>query len=154
MTTKPKPTTRESPFLAEARIHVGSRRDCFLLRINTGVFRAIDNAERKIRSAPTGTHDLICCQLRRLPIQEVVNPHGFTPHERMVWQYYGQFISFETKSLTGRARQAQLDFQSALTARGGISVFVRTLDDIDAVLGPLPDWLDELPDDLLLPNEI
>lgn len=150
---KPTPTTTEAPFQARARILIGSRRDCMILRINTGVFDAPGDSKRKIRSAPTGTHDLLVCQLRRLPIQETVNPEGFTPHTRTVWHYYGQFISFETKSLTGAARKQQIAFRDSLIARGGISEFVRTEEEILDVLGDEPDWLDELPEELLLSSE-
>ena len=151
---KPVPEkTREAPFLAQARMHIGSRRDCMVLRINTGVLEAPGKPGSRIRTAPTGTHDLLICQLRRLPVRETVNPNWFNPHERTVWHYYGQFVSLETKSMTGTARKQQIAFQDSLIARGGISVFVRTLDEIDAILGPLPDWLDELPDELLFPSE-
>lgn len=146
--------SREAPFQSAARVLIGSRRDCFILRINTGVFQPIDGDQnRKIRSAPTGTHDLLVCQLRRVMLPVTINPGGFTPHQTEQPFYYGQFISFETKSLTGPARKQQLAFQDSLIARGGISVFVRTEQEILDVLGPEPDWLDDLPEELLLPNE-
>lgn len=150
---KPQKTT-EAPFQSAARILIGSRRDCMIIRVNVGVFAPIDNADRRIRSAPTGTHDLLVCQLRRLPVQRTVNPNGFNPHTFTDWVYYGQFISFETKRASGgRKSKEQLSFQAALQARGGISAFVRTEQEILDVLGPLPDWLDELPEELLLPSE-
>lgn len=155
MTRKPKPTTksREAPFQAQARMLIGMRRDCMVLRINTGVYDSPDGSGRKIRSAPTGTHDLLVCQLRRVMLPVTINPSGFTPHQTEQPFYYGQFISFETKSLKGTAREQQLNFQTAFRARGGISEFVRTEQEILDVLGPEPDWLDDLPEELLLPSE-
>jgi hypothetical protein len=142
---------RESTIQRDIRLLLGGRRDCMAIRINTGVFKPIDakaNDRRIIRSAPTGTHDILCCQLRRTPIREVINPHGFNPVEQDAWVYYGQFISFETKSKDGRRRKEQVDFAKALIARGGESHFVRSIEQVQAIIGPLPDWIDEIPEHL------
>lgn len=140
-----KPEEKEVPIQKQIRLLLGSRRDILALRINVGVFK---KGPYHIRSAPTGTHDLLCCQLRRVQVREVINPNGFNPVEQDVWHYYGQFISIETKSVTGPARKEQKDFAHACMARGAISVFARSIADVENVIGPKPDWLDEIPEHL------
>ncbi len=145
MTAKLTELERESRIQHDIRLLIGGRRDCMAIRINTGVFTV---GKHTIRTAPTGTHDILCCQLRRMQVRVTHAAHSFNPVEQDVWQYYGQFVSFETKSRTGRKSKEQLAFAGALRARGGKAAFVRSIDEVLAILGPLPDWIDEIPEEL------
>lgn len=156
---KPRTTNNrtESPVLADVRLYVGARRDCVLFRINTGVYKPIDakpGDNRHIRSAPTGFHDCVGCQIRRIRIKVQKNVGTFNPMEMDDWFYYGQYFTVETKSATGPIRKAQEDYAAAVRSRGGWAIFARSVDEVASVLGPEPDWIDEIPDEFRLPNEL
>lgn len=99
----------ESAFLADVRLYLGTLPDVFVIRINTGVFRPLHGPQdRRIRSAPNGTPDLL---------------------GRCLWVP----LAIETKSAKGPQRQAQIDFEREWS-KGGIYVLARTMADIDAGL--------------------
>lgn len=101
----------ESVVLAEVRLAFGCEPGILLLRINTGVYLSLDG-KRHVRSAPNGTPDLL----------------GIA---------YGRPLAIETKSARGDQRQAQIDFETAWVAKGGIYILARSVDDVWAGLGPL-----------------
>lgn len=139
---KPATASRESTVLARIRIEVGSRADFLLTRINTGVFSAPRNPKSRIRSAPNGFPDLIGTQLRRV-LEHYKNEHTFGAFEQDRWHAYGQTIAIETKSKDGELSDEQRLFRQALEAVGGIYVLARSVDDMLAVLGPVPEWVME-----------
>lgn len=98
----------ESTILAECRLYLGSlpASDAMFIRINTGVFKAMWSAG-VIRSAPNGTPDLLGV-------------------------YHGRAVAIETKAKRGRLSEAQLSFQSAWTAAGGVYLLIRSLDALKA----------------------
>lgn len=91
-----------------------------------------------IRSAPTGTPDILGIQRRTVERRTVTNPGGFNPVERLGQHTYGQAIAIETKSTTGTQQREQADFQTAWESMGGIYILARSVDDVLAVLGPDP----------------
>lgn len=100
----------ESVFLAELRLALGRHPRIFAIRINTGVFRPIHGPQdRRIRSAPNGTPDLL----------------GIA---------YGRPLAIETKSAKGPQRDAQEKFGAAWTANGGIYILARKEEDVWAAL--------------------
>lgn len=102
----------ESELLGKLRLALGCVPGVLLLRINTGVFRPIHGAQdRRIRSAPNGTPDLL----------------GIA---------YAVPLAIETKSARGPQRKAQEDFETAWIKVGGIYILARDLDrTVAAVLG-------------------
>jgi hypothetical protein len=107
----------EGKFLAELRLYLGKRPDVMALRINTGVFRPMYGEQnRRIRSAPNGTADLLCLWLP--PCQQ-----------------FGRGVAIETKSARGDQLEAQLRFQKRWTACGGIYIVAKRLDHVTQVIG-------------------
>ena len=132
----------ESKLLAEIRLAVGARPDFMLMRINTGVFAAIDNPSRKIRSAPDGYPDAQGVQLRRV-LEHQRTETNFSLYEKDDWYYFGQTIYIETKEpKNGRMREAQKNFRKACRAVGAIYIEARSVADVLGVLGEVPDWVE------------
>jgi hypothetical protein len=98
----------EAATQASIRLALGQRDDVMLFRINVGKFRPLHGDQnRVIQSAPNGTPDLL----------GVVGPNG-------------RALAIEVKSLKGRQRDAQVAFQRAWEARGGLYILARSVDDV------------------------
>lgn len=127
---------RESKILADVRIAIGSRRDIFAWRCNTGVFAPLHGKKnRVIRSAPNGTPDIIGSQLQHLVATDIVQPNSFQPLERKYHYVYGQAFAIETKTLRGKQRPEQIAWQKAFEASGGLYILARDVEDVIAALG-------------------
>ncbi len=100
----------------QIRLTLGQRDDVMLFRINVGKFRPLDgHQQRVIQSAPEGTPDLL----------GVMTP--------------GRAIAIEVKAPKGRQRDAQVAFQKAWEARGGIYVLAKSIEDVYRGLGISPE---------------
>lgn len=99
----------------QIRLTLGQRDDIMLFRINVGKFRPMEGGPRVIQSAPEGTPDLL----------GVMTP--------------GRAIAIEVKAPKGRQRDAQVAFQKAWEARGGIYVLAKSIDDVYRGLGISPE---------------
>lgn len=133
-TTKRK---TEAPLLADIRLEIGLRPDVMACRVNAGVFKPLHgNQNRGIRSAPNGFPDLLVVQARTVGVPETINAGGFQPLERTVSRTFGQAIAVETKSARGTQRKAQVQFQAAWEAVGGIYILARSVQDVLDILGP------------------
>lgn len=130
----------ESTVLARIRLACGSRADFLLTRINTGVYAAPGKPAQRIRSAPNGFPDLIGTQLRRV-LEMYRREHTFGAHEVERWHVYGQAIAVETKAKNGELSDEQRLFRAAFERVGGIYVVAREVVDVEAVLGPVPEWV-------------
>lgn len=136
-----KPRAKEeSRLLADIRIAVGARADFLVTRINTGVYAAPGKPRQRIRSAPNGFPDLIGTQLRRV-LEMHRREHTFGKHEEERVHTYGQTIAIETKAKDGELSDEQRLFRRALEAAGGIYIVARSVDDVLAVLGDVPEWV-------------
>lgn len=147
MTKKPrKPNNRgESILLAAVRLAVGARSDFRALRINVGLYRA-PHSDHRVRSAPTGTADLLGIWKRKLLIKRTINPDGFNPVVREDLQDIGQFIAIETKfGRDGRLSKEQEAFRDMVLNLGGIYIEARSVADVLDILGPDPAAEEEEP---------
>ena len=141
VTRKPARKREESNLLANIRLAVGARPDVLQQRINTGVFAAIDNPDRKIRSAPDGSPDLHLVQHRRV-LEHIRTETNFSLYEKDEWFSFGQAIFVETKEpINGKMRQSQKDFRVAAEKVGAIYIIARSVDDVLRALGPVPEWV-------------
>jgi len=132
--TKRKQNARpEAKLLNQIRLAIGSRRDVMILRISTGVYRS---GKHTIRSAPSGTADILGVHRRTILAKETINPLGFSPHEREYLMTYGQAIAIEVKSPTGTQSKEQVAFEKSWVAMGGTYIVARSVNDVLAVLGP------------------
>lgn len=128
----------ESTLLAEIRREFGSRPDVLMVRINTGVFDA--KGGYKVRSAPNGYPDLQLVQRRRVWRKIERATLSFMPHTEEGWFYFGQAIYLETKAKGGKMSREQVAFMKSAESVGAIYVVPRSLDEVAAVLGPVPEW--------------
>lgn len=133
---------RESPLLADVKLAIGSRQDCFVIRVNTGVYRPLHDEPRRpkraIRSAPNGTPDLLVWQRVKIPTLNTVNPDGFQPHEKKYDLYVARGVAIETKSAKGRQREDQKHWQAAFESVRGVYILAKTVQDVLDILGPEP----------------
>jgi len=105
----------EAALQQQIRLTLGQRDDVMLFRINVGKFRPMEGGARVIQSAPEGTPDLL----------GVMAP--------------GRAIAIEVKAPKGRQRDAQVAFQRAWEARGGIYVLAKSIEDVYRGLGISPE---------------
>ncbi len=143
-TSKPRTTGGESRLLAQIRLAVGSRPDFLIARINTGVYSAPSNPKSRVRSAPNGFPDIIATQLRRANYTYEVNS-TFSSFSEQRWFYYGQAVAIETKAPKGKLSEAQENWRDAFERVGGIYIVPRSVEEVEAVLGLVPDWVDKRP---------
>lgn len=128
----------------QIRLDLGMRDDIMLLRINVGKFRPIDGGPRVIQSAPTGTADFLGVQKKRVPreilniLQNELSEHSLLAVLEWVASISGAAFAIETKSLRGKQREGQRNWQAAWEKRGGIYILAKSLDDVYAGLGIAP----------------
>jgi hypothetical protein len=100
----------ENVIQAEILLAIGRIPGLLIWRQNVGKMRAANG--RVVSFGVPGCPDIIGC-------------------------YRGRFIGIEVKTLTGKQREAQVRFQSALERAGGIYVIARSPDDALSALGQI-----------------
>lgn len=135
---RPPRKKEESSLLASIRNTFGARPDVLLVRVNVGLFDT--SGGYKVRSAPNGYPDLQLVQRRRV-WRKMTRGGAFMQHDEEGWFYFGQAIYLECKAKAGKLSKDQMAFKRAAEAVGAIYVVPRSLDDVTAVLGPVPEWV-------------
>lgn len=145
----------ESRILAKIRLRHGSRLDCLIERVTTGVFAVADKHGkiRRVKTAPSGTPDLRVSQLRRVMRVEDINASGYMPHRKESWHYYNQTIYVECKTKSGKLSKEQKAFRRMALKLGCEFVVARDEFAVDAVLGREPEWVRDWQDRLPPPYD-
>ena len=94
-------------------LEVGCRPDVLIWKQPVGLFRSLNDPSRKVFVGQPGQSDAIGV------VAVTITPD-------MVGKTIGVAIAPEFKTLTGRQRQTQIDFQTAFEARGGIYELIRS----------------------------
>lgn len=122
----PTETVSETHDILPAVILRTSEFGAMVWRENSGLFWAPMGSGkwRRVRAGTPGCGDAIGCfpvsvaRLQSLGIATI-----------------GAFLSVETKTLAGKARESQIEFHSGLTAHHGLSFIARGAGDVDRYLG-------------------
>jgi len=104
---------KEKNIQNSALLAVGARRDTFIFRNQTGVFRAMDDPSRIIKVGNPGAPDTI-------GVVELVITAD------MVGKVIGVAVAAEMKTVKGRQSEQQRNWQAAFEARGGKYRLIRS----------------------------
>lgn len=105
---------RETKTVAHpALLAVGCRPDVLISKQPVGLFRALNNPDRKVFVGTPGQSDAIAV------VAVTITPD-------MVGKTVGVAVAPEFKVAKGKQRQSQVDWQRAFEARGGIYELVRS----------------------------
>ena len=116
------PRNRETRTVAHpALLAVGARPDVLVWKQPVGLFRALNDPERKVFVGVPGQSDAM----------DVV---AVTITEEMVGKTIGVAVAPEFKTATGTQRESQENWQRAFEARGGIYRLVRSADDMQQLV--------------------
>lgn len=102
---------KESVIQAQILAYLERRGDCFVWRNNTGSFSPRPGAF--VRFGTPGSADILGVR------------------------WGGQLLAVEVKTSTGRLRPAQERWGAEVTRFGGLYIVARSVDDVDAALGPV-----------------
>ena len=72
---------------------------------------------------------------------DLIGHHSITVTQAMVGQKVAVFLSCETKTATGSAREEQLNWQKFVNSVGGIAVIARSVDDAEKKIAESVDKL-------------
>jgi len=104
---------RETSIQNSALLAVGARPDVLAMRMQSGVFRRMDDPQQLVRVGVPGLADTM-----------MIVAVEITP--AMVGRTVGVAVAAEIKTDTGRQSKAQQLWQRAFTSRGGIYAVVRS----------------------------
>lgn len=108
----------ESYIRNEIALALGRKPNVLIMRINVGKARALNDPTTIINfGPPPGTADLIAC-------------------------ISGRFVGIEVKTTIGRQSEQQKSFERALTARNGIYILARSVEDVVIALRHHGLWQD------------
>lgn len=97
-------------------------------------------------TSPTRLAGVQICRVWR---QIIFNPDSMSPHERMLWHYYGQNFHIEEPQYKQREDgerelvKRQRDFAAKLGRVSSIVLFPKSIDDVLEVIGREPHDVDE-----------
>lgn len=137
-----KPTRKsETNFMKRGQLSHGARTDVRLFRNNVG--QAWQGKRLKYKPGQTHTvksGDVILSEARPVTFGLAVGSHDLigikavviTPD--MVGNTIGQLVSIETKTLTGRKREEQINWNTMINHFGGRAGFARTAEDFNNII--------------------
>jgi hypothetical protein len=104
---------KETAIQNAALLEVGRRNDVLAMRLQSGVFRAMDNPKQLVRIGVPGLADTMMVVAVNI-------------HPGMVGKTIGVAVAAEIKTAQGRQSDAQRNWQRAFEARGGVYQLVRS----------------------------
>jgi hypothetical protein len=109
-----------------ALLAVGARPDVLPMRVQSGIFRSMDDPRRVVRVGQPGVPDSM------LFIAVTIQPW-------MVGRTVAVAAAGEFKTASGRQSEAQRNWQAAFEARGGVYRLVRSADDMRQLVQEVQD---------------
>lgn len=123
----PVPTSETYDILPKVLLHTSAHYRAMVWRENSGLYWApTATGWRRVRASTPGCADIV--GLVALSVPKLYSLGIPT---------IGAFLGVETKTLTGKALDSQLEFQSGVLARGGLYTIARCPADVDRALGRL-----------------
>ena len=111
----------ETKIQNRALLAVGMRPDCLAMRMQSGVFRAMNDPDRIVKVGSPGVADTL------VMVKTVIT-------EDMVGKTVAVPLAAEIKTKDGQQSQAQRDWQRSFEARGGVYRVVRTPEEMTAAV--------------------
>jgi hypothetical protein len=111
----------ETKIQNRALLEVGLRPDCMAIRMQSGVFRAMNDPERIVKVGTPGVSDTMVF------VATVITAE-------MVGKTIAVPLAAEVKTQKGQQSQAQRDWQRSFEARGGIYRVIRQPGDMTAAV--------------------
>lgn len=108
---------KETKIQNRALLAVGQRADVMAMRLQSGVFRSYDDANKLVRVGQPGVPDTMMIVAVKIDAQ-------------MFGKTVGVAIGAEIKTSSGRQSEAQKRWQLAFEKRGGIYQLVRSPEDM------------------------
>lgn len=111
----------ETKIQNRALLAVGMRPDCLAMRMQSGVFRAMNDPDRIVKVGSPGVADTL------VMVKVTITPD-------MIGKTVAVPLAAEIKTKDGQQSQAQRDWQRSFEARGGVYRVVRTPEEMTAVV--------------------
>lgn len=83
--------------------------------------------------------EFLVLQMRRIIRFEVINPNGFSPHEKKYWTYYSQPILIDTR-IADRLTKRQMESKRDMKLQCIDLVFASDVADVEKVLWAPEAW--------------
>jgi hypothetical protein len=116
----------ETKIQNRALLEVGLRPDCMAIRMQSGVFRAMNDPDRIVKVGTPGVSDTMVF------VSTVITPD-------MVGKTVAIPLAAEVKTDKGQQSQAQRDWQRSFEARGGIYRVIRKPGDMTTAVEEIKD---------------